>query len=242
MLLPRNPTPRLVLFSGLAADERLFEPQRRAFPDLEVPRWPMPLPDERLESYGKRMALQIAPDGRPLFLGGVSFGAVVALEAARHVPAAGVFLVGGGLSHRMITWPFRWMCHTAQFLPLLLVPWLLKLFPPALEVIEDLSDEQKDLYFRMSREAPPAMIRWGAHALTRWEFTAPLPAPVHAIHGHDDRIVRPDPRLRPRLVPGGRHLISLSHPDEVNAFIAEKMASRSRGPAKPAHMQARQDV
>ena len=43
-------TPRLVLFPGLAADARLFEPQRRAFPQLEVPPWLMPLADERLES------------------------------------------------------------------------------------------------------------------------------------------------------------------------------------------------
>ena len=215
--------PRLVLFPGLAADARLFDPQRRAFPQLEVPPWLMPLPDERLEAYAKRVAAQIEPDSRPLFLGGVSFGAIVALEAARHLPAAGVFLVGGGLSYRMITWPFRWMCHAAPLVPLPVVPWLLKLFPIGLDVIEDLTDEQKQLYVRMSREAPPAMIRWGAHAMTRWEWAGPLPTAIYAIHGHDDRIVHPDPRLASRLVRGGRHLISLSHPQAVNAFIAEKM-------------------
>jgi len=216
-------TPRLVLFPGLAADARLFEPQRRAFPQLDVPPWLMPLADERLESYAKRMAAQIEPDDRPLFLGGVSFGAIVALEAARHLPAAGVFLVGGGLSYRMITWPFRWMCHAAPLVPLPVVPWLLKLFPIGLDVIEDLTDEQKQLYVRMSRESPPAMIRWGAHAMTRWEFDGPLPAPLRVIHGHDDRIVRPRQLQIDRTVPGGRHLISLSHPDAVNAFLAEKM-------------------
>jgi pimeloyl-ACP methyl ester carboxylesterase len=215
--------PRLVLFPGLAADGRLFEPQRRAFPQLEVPPWLMPQPNERLDSYGQRMAAQITPDERPLLLGGVSFGAIVALEAARHLPAAGVILIGGGLSFRMITWPFRWMCHVAPAVPLLALPWLLKLFPLGLDIIEDLTDEQKALYVRMSRETPPAMIRWGAHAMTRWTFTGSLRAPIHAIHGHDDRIVHPDPRLHPRLVRGGRHLISLSHPDVVNAFIDEKM-------------------
>ena len=221
--VPREPTPRLILFPGLAADARLFEPQRRAFPQLEVPPWLMPLPDESLQSYSKRMAQQITPDGRPLFIGGVSFGAIVALEAARHLPATGVFLIGGGLSYRMITWPFRWMCHLAPLAPLPVVPWLLKLFPIGLDVIEDLTDDQKQLYVRMSRETPPAMIRWGAHAMTQWEFDGPPPAPLHAIHGHDDRIVRPKLLQIDRAIPGGRHLISLSHPDQVNAFIAEKM-------------------
>lgn len=217
-------SPRLVLFPGLAADARLFEPQRRAFPQLEVPPWLMPLGNERLQSYAQRMAAQITrEDDRPLFLGGVSFGAIVALDAARRLPAAGVFLIGGGLSARMITWPFRWMCHLAPLVPLPVVPWLLKLFPIGLDVIEDLTDEQKRLYVHMSRDAPPAMIRWGAHAMTQWEFNGPLPAPIHVIHGHDDRIVRPKRLHVDRIIPGGRHLISLSHPDEVNAFIAERM-------------------
>jgi pimeloyl-ACP methyl ester carboxylesterase len=219
----RRANPRLILFPGLAADARMFEPQRRAFPQLEVPPWLMPLGDERLESYSRRMAAQITRDERPLFIGGVSFGAIVALEASRHLSAAGVFLIGGGLSYRMITWPFRWMCHVAPLVPLPVVPWLLKLFPIGLDVIEDLSDEQKQLYVRMSRGSPPTMIRWGAHAMTRWEFKGPPPAPLHVIHGHDDRIVRPKRLQIDRAIRGGRHLISLSHADEVNPFIAEKM-------------------
>lgn len=222
--------PRLVMFSGLAADERLFAPQRRRFPDLEVPAWLAPLAGETLSRYAQRMAGQIAPDPRRrLFLGGVSFGAIVALEASRHLPASGVFLIGGGLSQRMITWPFRWMCHVAPFVPLPLLPLLLKLFPLGLDLIEDLTDEQKALYVAMSRETSPAMIRWGAHAMTGWEWTGPLPANVHAIHGHDDRIVHPDPRLHPQLVRGGRHLISLSHPDEVNRFMAAHMERTAAG-------------
>ena len=218
--------PRLVMFSGLAADGRLFEPQRRAFRDLEVPPWLPPLPGERIEAYAQRMAAQVVPDpNRPLFLGGVSFGAIIALEVSRHLPAAGVFLIGGGLSYRMITWPFRWMCYVAPLVPLPLMPLLLKFFPIALDVIEDLSDEHKRLYVTMSRETPPAMIRWGAHAMMGWALRGPAGAPIYAIHGHDDRIVHPDPRLHPRLVRGGRHLISLSNTDEVNAFIAERMSA-----------------
>jgi pimeloyl-ACP methyl ester carboxylesterase len=222
--------PRLVLFPGLAADGRAFEPQRQAFPWLEVPPWLTPRGDERLESYSQRMARQIVLDDRPLYLGGFSFGAIVALEVARQLPAAGVFLIGGGLSHRMITWPFRWMCHVAPLIPLPLVPLVLKFFPLALDMIEDLSDEHKWLYVRMSRETPPAMIRWGAGAMMNWEFTGPLPAPVHAIHGHDDRIVRPDPRLRPRLVPGGRHLISMSHARLLNDWMGNIMFAQSASP------------
>lgn len=224
MRLEVTTSPRLVLFPGLAADGRLFAPQRRSFPDLEVPAWLPPLPNEGIIAYARRMAAQIAPDPRPLFLGGVSFGAIIALEASRHLPASGVFLIGGGLSYRMITWPFRWMCYAAPLVPLTLLPLLLKLFPLGLDVIEKLTDAQKQLYVQMSRDTPPAMIRWGAAAMMGWAFSGSPPAPLFAVHGHDDRIVRPGARLRPRFLPGGRHLISLSHPDEVNTFIAEQMS------------------
>ena len=66
--------------------------------------------------------------------------------------------------------------------------------------------------------------------MMRWNFTGPLPAPIHAIHGHDDRIVRPEPSLRPRLVRGGRHLISMSHPQVVNGWMADIMFARSARP------------
>lgn len=230
LVTPNDPPPRLILLPGLGADARLFGPQRRAFPNLEAPQWLDPLPNESIASYAARMAAQIDPQPRPLFIGGVSFGAIVALEAARHLRPAGVFLIGGGLSYRMITWPFRWMCHLAPLVPLPLVPWLLNLFPLGLDLIEDLTDEQKQLYVRMSQATPPAMIRWGAHAMTNWEFTGPPPAPLHVIHGHDDRIVHPTRLQVDRWVPRGRHLISLSHTDLVNDFLAEAM----RRPLSPA--------
>src|SRR5688572_2020234 len=44
--------PRLVLFAGLGADERLFAPQRRLRADIEVVRWIDPLPRETFAGYG----------------------------------------------------------------------------------------------------------------------------------------------------------------------------------------------
>jgi hypothetical protein len=46
----------MVLLPGMAADEQLFEPQRRAFPGLIVPSWIAPARREPLPSYARRMA------------------------------------------------------------------------------------------------------------------------------------------------------------------------------------------
>src|SRR5688500_15858648 len=111
----RHPT-RLALFAGLGADGRLFGPQRAGLPGVrvETPAWLEPLADdETLASYGRRMAGVLAPrdPGERLFVGGVSFGALVALEAARHLPdARGVFMIGGCRDSRAVAPFFRFAC------------------------------------------------------------------------------------------------------------------------------------
>src|SRR6185503_21033432 len=87
-----RPVTRLVLLPGLGADAALFEPQRAAFPGLEVPPWLDPHPGETLPAFAARMADRVGPTG-PLVLGGVSFGGMVALEMARLVQPRAVVLV-----------------------------------------------------------------------------------------------------------------------------------------------------
>ena len=60
MVAPES-TP-LILFSGLAADSNVFVPQKAAFPQLIVPRWPKPLPSDTLGSYCDRLAEELQSD------------------------------------------------------------------------------------------------------------------------------------------------------------------------------------
>src|SRR3954464_5327650 len=87
----------LILVPGMAADERLFAPQRAAFPRLLVPAWIEPLPQEPLRSYAARLARQVDP-GRPCVVGGASCGGIVALEMAAPLPARACVLIASGRS------------------------------------------------------------------------------------------------------------------------------------------------
>jgi pimeloyl-ACP methyl ester carboxylesterase len=60
------------------------------------------------------------------------------------------------------------------------------------------------------------------------DWTAPpdVGCPIHHIHGSDDRMI-PLPRLHPPpdvVIPGGGHVIHLTHADQVNAFISRRLA------------------
>ena len=46
----------LVLLSGLAADARVFTPQKIAFPQMQCPRWLIPERSETINDYAGRLA------------------------------------------------------------------------------------------------------------------------------------------------------------------------------------------
>src|SRR4051794_30719168 len=97
-----HPVP-LILLSGMAADERLFAPQRAAFPHLVVPAWIEPLAKEPLPAYAARLARQVDP-GRPCIVGGASFGGLVALEMAHYLQARACVLISSVRSPRELPW------------------------------------------------------------------------------------------------------------------------------------------
>jgi pimeloyl-ACP methyl ester carboxylesterase len=81
----------------------------------------------------------------------------------------------------------------------------------------------------MLREHSPAQIQWSCRAILDWECCAMPPgAPVHAIHGEDDEVVPLRNVRADRVVPGGRHMISLQEPGEVNRFILEQIGAAER--------------
>ena len=215
---------RLILLPGLGADERMYAPQAAAFPRLEVPHWLTPEPREPLPDYARRMAAAIDTSGRP-FLGGSSFGGMVALEMARHVRPRGVFLIGSCRSAvASVPLPLRLAGRVAARLP-----------GPALRAIHsinsrftfpfgDLTPEQHDAMVAMMRDADPRFVQWGGWALARWRGPGELAVPVHQIHGEADRIMPCRRSAADVVVPGAGHLLTVTHPDAVNQFIAERTA------------------
>jgi pimeloyl-ACP methyl ester carboxylesterase len=203
----------------------MYEPQREAFPGLDVPRWQPPGRGETLADFARRMAGQIDPAGPPLFLGGSSFGGMVALEAARYLNPRAVFLIGSCRSPRSVRWALRGAARVARLAPGPVLRALHAVNSRSTRMFGNLDAAQHAMMVTMMREADPAFIQWGGHALTRWPGAGEPTCPVYHIHGGADRImpcrlVRPDV-----IVPGAGHLLNVTHADEVNRFLAERMAS-----------------
>jgi hypothetical protein len=220
----------LLLLPGMAADERLFEPQRRRFPSLRVPAWIDPLPGEPLRRYAARMARVIDP-GRPCVIGGASFGGAVALEMAPHLRAAACVLIGSVRSSAELPWRWRLLRPVAELGPAWLgaaaragawlgSPWL-----------------RGGAARRLQRLSMPqsAFVRWAMCAVVRW-WPSAAARRVRAlqIHGAADATL-PAGRTRPDVtVPAGGHALSLFSLEAVNELLAGVMtAARHSGLPAP---------
>lgn len=211
----------LVLLPGLGADPRLFGPQEQAVPGLFSLAWPESRPNDTLPSYAARIAARL-PRAESLVLGGSSFGGMVALEIAARIRPRAVILLGSCTSPRAIApWirgatPWLRTAPTACFRPR---RWGLSLAGP---IFGDAGRDHQALAWSMVRGIDPAFLKWGIGAILTWRPT-PVQVPVRQIHGSRDHLI-PLRNVRPdRVIPGAGHLLTLTHAEEVNAFLLEQL-------------------
>ena len=215
---------RIVLLPGLGADARLFDAQRRAFPGLEVPAWLEPAARETLPAYARRMAASLSRAEEGLVLGGVSFGGMVACEMARHVPAQAVVLISSGRGRAALTRTARVLARAAPRLPTSALVAARPLWPLAAWALGASTREARALVREFVRRADLPFIQWGLGAIAGWTPPPALPGRIRAIHGRADRLIRARRVEAERLVPGAGHLLNVTHPDEVNAFLSAVVA------------------
>jgi pimeloyl-ACP methyl ester carboxylesterase len=214
------------LFPGLGADDRLLEPQKVAFPNLEVPPWIAPRPHESLASYAHRMAPNIS-DNRPFVLGGVSLGGMLAWELAALLRPEALLLIASCHSPKAIARGLRWSSWLMGLIPSLVIEGTKPLAPAAASYFSHTERFFMPWLVEMYRDTPSAFLRWGVRAACTWKPSRLDGVPVYHIHGANDRLILARRSGADELVPGAGHLLNLTHVDEVNAFIATVLEKAS---------------
>ena len=216
--LAASETMSLILFSGLAADANVFMPQKLAFPQLIVPAWPKPQSDDTLDSYCDHLAGMIRPD-RDAIMGGASFGGIIALHVAQRLRPSAVILIG---SIRSPTELPGWVrsCHRLKpLVPLIPVRLLQACCAPVTSKVARRWFPHLCGLARQFRGSDPIVFKWSLARILDWTTAPDINCPIFHIHGDRD-FVLPMRHTKPdAVVNGGGHVISLTHPTEVNAFI-----------------------
>ena len=170
--MPVDTNTPLVLLSGLAADDRIFTPQKACFRGLHCPAWLPPHRHESIDEYAKRLADTL--DAGPCIIGGASFGGIVALHLANHVDATAVILIGSIKSPSQLpvyarcARPFRFLI---PILPIRFLQWLsrqitakrLKRFAPFAYGL-----------VCQFRDSDPRVFKWSLSRILDWS-SAPVP-------------------------------------------------------------------
>ena len=81
----------IYFFSGLGADERVFQYVDLSFCNPVFIKWNMPMKDECIENYALRLTEQIIEEN-PILVG-VSFGGMIAVEVAKLIETEKVILI-----------------------------------------------------------------------------------------------------------------------------------------------------
>jgi pimeloyl-ACP methyl ester carboxylesterase len=212
---------RLVLLPGLGADSRLFDLQRAEFPDIVVPPWLEPEPGEELPAYAARLAQTVREPDDAYVLGGASFGGMLALEMARLLRPGAVVLIGSAFSGREVCRWLRWLECVGHPLPTGAINAGRTLTPMVAPIFSSASRCDLDLFLDMLNQTPTRFLRWAGRAIMRWTFQGELACPVHRIHGAADFVIQPPRANGVRLVNGAGHVLSMTHPEETNAFLRD---------------------
>ncbi|RPE12128.1 alpha/beta hydrolase [Chitinophaga lutea] len=211
----------IYLISGLGADERVFS--RLEFPagyDVHFLPWIQPLnAAEPIGEYAMRMARRILHPN-PVMLG-LSFGGMMSIEIARHIPVEKVILlssvkrrqelppyynsVARMLLHRL---PDRLLFRRRQY--------IVRLF------MQSKSEEERALLRDYMTKKDFSYMRWALDAILQWQNEW-VPSSLLHIHGSSDR---PFPRryVQPtHTIVNGGHFMVMNRAAEINRILEREL-------------------
>ena len=211
-------TRRLFLLPGLGADERLFAQIEPLCLPVITPRLPVPQPHESMPAYSLRVTAML--DLRPEdWIGGCSFGSIVAADIARRRSVKGLVLIGGALSPDSLISAWQWLALMRPLVPVRSLHPLLASCAVISLCFGALPEPVLHVLLDMFKNTPDAMLEEGARLLSGYRSTIPPLCPVHAIHGTHDRFMRPPPVPDCHLLHDAGHALALTHPHEVSTFL-----------------------
>jgi len=208
---------KIYCISGLGSDERIFS--RLSIPGRSLVhlKWITPLKEEPIGEYAERMARQITTED-PVILG-VSFGGMMAIEIARIIPRARVFLVSSVKSRKELP---EWMKLSGSLK-------LNKLIPSKRGIWVHLggnnflgaeSEEEIRLCDEYRRTVDPAYLRWAVGQVINWKNDW-QPSQVYHLHGSKDKIFPLKKVSASHVIPGGGHFMIMNRAKEVSEIISQ---------------------
>ncbi len=210
-------TQHIYIFSGLGADERVF--QRIDFTGYEITFIPWITPDKNdsIENYASKLLNRITVN-RPILIG-LSFGGVMAIEVAKQIETEKVIFISSVKTKNELPFYYRWAGQLK----------LHRLLPPQLSKRPNFitnfffgtnSSFDKQILKQILIDTDTRFLRWAIDKLLCWMNTSQAGNLVH-IHGTADRILPYRFISCDLTIKEGGHLMILNKSEELNKILKE---------------------
>ena len=207
----------IYIFSGLGADERVF--QKLDFSGLTITfiHWIIPEEKETIEHYATRLLSQIKTT-KPTLIG-LSFGGLIAVEVAKQMDTEKVVLIASAKTKSEIPFYYRLAGRIK----------IHRLLPAALLKKSNLlsnwffgasSTFDKEILKTILKETDSTFLVWAIDKVVRWTNQTELKNVKH-IHGTADRILPIRFIKCDFKVKNGGHFMTLNKASELTKLIRE---------------------
>ncbi len=204
---------------GLAANTSIFSKIR--LPEeqfvMHLMEWKIPLSQETLQDYAKRMTLEITE--KQIVLIGVSFGGVMVQEMAQFLDLKKLIIISSVKSNEEIPSRLKFLKKTKAY----------KLFPSSLmshlEILNKFSfphniKHRLDLYEKYMSVRDKKYLDWSIEQMLLWKRTNPDDKVIH-IHGENDEVFPIKNISNAIKIPGGTHIMILNKYKILNELLPQ---------------------
>lgn len=209
----------IYLFSGLGADERVFQNLDFSGFSATFIKWLTPIDNELIENYASRIANQIKTVKPSLI--GLSFGGLIAIEVAKLIETENVIIIASAKSKNEIPFYYRWAGKVR-------LHWLLptKLLKSSNFITNWFfgtgSEFDRQILKQVLFETDAVFLKWAIDKIVRWGNMTTLENIFH-IHGTKDKILPISFVNCDLKIKNGGHLMTLNKPDELNEILRKQL-------------------
>jgi pimeloyl-ACP methyl ester carboxylesterase len=210
---------KLYIFSGLGADESVF--QRLDFSDFSTTfiKWIVPQEKETIEQYATRLLNQITTT-KPILIG-LSFGGLIAVEIAKQIDTEKVILIASAKTKKEIPFYYRFAGQIGlhKLLPIrflknfnFITDWLFG--------TNSMYDRQ--LLKQILTDTDPVFLKWAIDKVACWKNQTETKNIFH-IHGTNDKVLPLNFVNCNQTIKNGGHFMVLSKADELNKILRQQL-------------------
>ncbi len=201
----------IYIFSGLGADERVFDLFDFSEYSIHFIKWPPVCKNETIEDYANQLIRQIVHP-RPILVG-LSFGGIMAIEVAKQIQTEKIILVASVKHKYELPFYYRFLGRF-NFHKLLPANILKSNNRIANYLFGACSSFEKNILKQILLDTDSIFLKWAIDKIVKWRNTDTFDNVRH-IHGSKDKIlpfryVNADDRIDE-----GGHLMTLSHTEEI---------------------------